>query len=83
MDFFEVPKPSFVMSLVVGGDLMDYLEKNGALNRRDSIIVLRGIGEGLQHLHAHNLAHRDLKSPNVLIRVPSMEPVLIDLGLGA
>ena len=82
LDFFEKPKPCMVMRLVRGGDLMDYLEKHGALKVDVAVSVLRGIALGLQHLHSHGIAHRDMKSPNILLQLPSMDPVLIDLGMG-
>jgi serine/threonine protein kinase len=82
LDFFEKPKPCVTMLLVEGGDLRDYLDKKGKLPSRDAVKVVRGIAQGLLHLHSHKLVHRDLKSPNVLLRLPALEPVLIDLGMG-
>jgi serine/threonine protein kinase len=82
LDFFEVPKPCMIMRLVRGGDLKDYLKKHGALKIDTAVRVLRGIAMGLQHLHSHGIVHRDMKSPNVLLQLPSMDPVLIDLGMG-
>lgn len=82
LDFYEVPKPCYTMLLVEGGDLRDYLDKSGTIQPNAAVHVIRGIAEGLLHLHTHKRVHRDLKSPNVLLRLPSMDPVLIDLGLG-
>ena len=82
LDFYEVPKPCVVMPLIEGYDLRDLLDQRGRLNATDSLSVLRGIGNGLKHLHEHGVVHRDMKSPNVLIELPSFRAVLIDLGIG-
>ena len=82
MDFYETPRPCMAMRLIKGGDLKNYLTNNDALPAKEAMKVLRGIGHGLKHLHDHNIIHRDMKSPNILIQLPSMEPVLIDLGMG-
>lgn len=84
LNFFEVPKPCMVMRLIRGGDLMDFLKKEGALKLEYAVHLLRGIGQGLAHLHNNGIAHRDMKSPNILIHVQgkSIHPVLIDLGMG-
>jgi len=84
LDFYEVPKPCFVMRFVVGGDLLDYIEMHGALDTNESFVILKGIGDGLKHLHGNQIVHCDLKSPNILLEDDgySIRPVLIDLGLG-
>lgn len=84
LNFFEVPKPCMVMKLIRGGDLMDFLKKEGALKLEYAVHLLRGIGQGLAHLHNNGIAHRDMKSPNILIHIrgKSIQPVLIDLGMG-
>jgi len=83
-DFYEVPMPAFVMRFVAGGDLRDYLDKKGKLTGKSATRVLRGIAEGLLHLHSNGIVHRDLKSLNVLLekKGKSITPVVIDLGLG-
>ena len=82
IDFYEVPKPCVVMPFINGGDLRDYLDKNGAMAKPRALSVLRGIAAGLRYLHNNQIVHRDLKSPNVVLQLPSFSPVLIDLGLG-
>jgi serine/threonine protein kinase len=84
LDFYEVPSPAFIMRYVAGGDLNDYLRKKGKFSGKPAVRLLKGIGQGIQHLHSHGIVHRDLKSPNILLEGSgsAMRPVLIDLGLG-
>ena len=82
LDFFEKPKPCMIMQLVRGGDLMDYLKKHGALKVDNAVHILRWIAKGSEHVHSHGIVHRGMKSPNELLQLPSMDPVLIDLGIG-
>lgn len=84
LDFYETPKPSFVMRFVAGGDLRDYLDKKGKITGKHATHILHGIGKGLCHLHSNGIVHRDLKSMNILLekKGKAQTPVLIDLGLG-
>lgn len=43
------------------------------------IRVATGLFSALEHLHAHNVAHRDIKPDNVLLTADMM-PKLIDLA---
>lgn len=58
LDFYEIPKPCVIMRLVQGGDLRDYLEKNGSISGDNAIAVLDGIAQGLAYLHSNNIVHR-------------------------
>lgn len=70
----------FVMEYVEGPDLSAFV-KAGA--RRDEIIqVLVRISEGLTYLHERKeYLHADLRATNILIRIGSCEPVVIDFAL--
>ena len=76
--------PAFIMRFVAGGDLQDYLDKKGKLSGNHAVRLLKGIGEGLWHLHSNAVVHHDLKSPNILLegKGSEMPPIVIDLGLG-
>jgi hypothetical protein len=80
--FYESPLPCLVMPLIEGRDLCDLLEVTGRLPPKHAASVLRGTASGLCHLHSFNVIHRDMKSPNVMVELPSYRAVLIDLGLG-
>ncbi len=66
---------------VAGGSLADWLAAQGgrAQSFEAAVVMVRGILDGLQHLHETNLIHRDLKPGNVLVQ--KGKPRLTDFGL--
>ena len=53
--------------LVPGGELFDMIDEVNALPEADIKLVMAQITSGIAHLHLqHNVAHRDIKSANVL-----------------
>ena len=62
-----------------GGDLQNYLEKN-IIKTDDALNITNGILSGLSELHNNRLVHRDLKTHNVLIDAPTINPVIADFG---
>lgn len=43
---------------------------------------MKGLLEGLAHMHENRIMHRDLKPENIMFRDEnSMEPVIVDFGL--
>ena len=77
---------SFVMDLVDGGDLFDFITKSpdGKLTDEDSLNLLIQVLETLHYLHEEiNVCHRDIKPENFLVQIldngePSLK--LIDFG---
>ncbi len=69
-----------VLEYVPGGDFHDYVQRHGPLGAADAIAVIRGIASGLRYAAGRGLIHRDIKPSNIL-RTPSGEPKIIDLGL--
>ena len=72
---------SLVMELM-DTDLFDFLEvyrenipsgtttKNSPFSHIQSVDLMLQIAEGIRYIHSKGLAHRDLKSPNILIKFP-------------
>lgn len=68
MEYFEV------------GELYDVVERKGALDEALARHYFRQIVRGVEHLHRHGFAHRDLSLENVLIDGRG-RCVLIDFGM--
>ncbi|XP_058119553.1 serine/threonine-protein kinase Pink1, mitochondrial [Anopheles ziemanni] len=63
-------------------NLRDYLQQNN-LDMRTRILLFAQLLEAIAHLNRHGVAHRDIKSDNILIELrPNMPPtvVLTDFG---
>ena len=69
-----------VLEYVPGGDFHDYVQKNGPLPLSEAIRVVRSVASGLKYAATRGLIHRDIKPSNIL-RSPSGEAKIIDLGL--
>ena len=73
---------SIVMELVKGGSMFDFLHKQKKILTDDQKSSwMKGIAEGMLFLHSQGLAHRDLKSGNVLLAGDDLEIAkLCDFG---
>lgn len=74
---------AMVMELCGGGEMFRLVEKYGAIDEAKVRPLFVGMLEGVRHLHAQGIAHRDLKLENILLseRSPSCVPKIVDLGL--
>ncbi|RWS31435.1 testis-specific serine/threonine-protein kinase 3-like isoform X1 [Leptotrombidium deliense] len=67
-DIFSVENKVFIfMDICDGGDILDYLKDHSAIPEAKAKKWFKQIAEGLRHIHLQGIAHRDLKSENVLI----------------
>jgi len=68
---FEIGKSKLeryiVMELVQGTSLNAMIKDNGALKTERAVKLAIQILSGLQHAHALNILHRDIKSENILV----------------
>ena len=73
---------SIVTELVKGGSLYNFLHKEKETpSGTQKSSWMKGVAEGMQFLHGKGLAHRDLKSGNVLLAGDNfMVPKLCDFG---
>jgi serine/threonine-protein kinase len=69
-----------VMDLCSGGDLKDRLREGGAMPPLEAAHLLVELCQGLEHVHARGILHRDLKPPNVLFDEDGV-PKLVDFGV--
>lgn len=74
----------FVMEFVDGLPLSQELRNREAEGRpfteEDLLAIAVPLAEGLAHVHAAGVLHRDVKPANILIRRADGRPVLIDFG---
>ncbi|MFH1362461.1 MAG: serine/threonine-protein kinase [bacterium] len=72
-------KPFLMMEKIGGLNIYEVMERLGSIEIPKAIEITMSVLYGLSHLHDVELAHRDLKPQNIMIRW-SGEPVIIDLG---
>ncbi|XP_069088700.1 5'-AMP-activated protein kinase catalytic subunit alpha-2 isoform X1 [Pleurodeles waltl] len=73
-DFF------MVMEYVPGGELFDYICKNGRVDDPDARRLFQQILSAVDYCHRHMVVHRDLKPENVLLDA-HMNAKIADFGL--
>lgn len=66
-----------------GGTLSDLIKKRKKLSEDDCALILKGIFQGLKHIHSQDYVHRDLKPSNIVIDdISNLETVkIVDFGL--
>lgn len=84
------PALSFITELVEGGSFFQFLHQTQSFNSagghltsppfQDTLDIMEYSGVALAYLHARGIAHRDMKSQNVLL-TPNLEVKLCDFGL--
>ncbi|MEM9695951.1 MAG: serine/threonine-protein kinase, partial [Myxococcota bacterium] len=74
----------FVMELLDGETLDEFLEKRGRISLAEAIPILRYIARALDAAHEAGIAHRDLKPENVFLTSDDeggRYPKLLDFGI--
>eukprot|EP00933_Yihiella_yeosuensis_P083163 TRINITY_DN97317_c0_g1_i1.p1 TRINITY_DN97317_c0_g1~~TRINITY_DN97317_c0_g1_i1.p1 ORF type:complete len:814 (+),score=148.15 TRINITY_DN97317_c0_g1_i1:172-2613(+) len=67
-DYFEESGTVYiVLEMAAGGDLYQYLRKNGPFKQPDAAYIFGQVCEGVKHLHDSGIIHRDLKPENILL----------------
>lgn len=72
-----------IMSFVDGKNLDEIVEEHGKLPLPIALNLLIQICDGLKHAHSKGIAHRDLKTSNIMVRNFETAPhaVIVDFGL--
>ncbi|NXX74025.1 DAPK2 kinase, partial [Urocolius indicus] len=73
-----------ILELMGGGELFDYIAEKEMLSEDEAIEFLGQILRGVEYLHAHHIAHFDLKPENIMLQeknVPKPQIKIIDFGL--
>ena len=74
----------FVMELLDGTPLENYLEAHGAMPFEQAAPVLRAVARALGAAHANGITHRDIKPENVFLCIDdegNASPKLLDFGI--
>ncbi|MCX5215135.1 serine/threonine protein kinase [Kitasatospora sp. NBC_00240] len=75
----DAAQPWLATAYVAGPSLQQVVDRFGALPERTVLLIIAGIAEALQAIHATDVVHRDLKPANVLIAADG--PRVIDFGI--
>lgn len=72
----------FILDLLEGGQLYDKMKAKHRYSPDDIRDILRGLLEGVAHMHHRRVMHRDLKPENVIFKDNTPKSIVIaDLGL--
>ncbi|MBW2454871.1 MAG: protein kinase [Deltaproteobacteria bacterium] len=77
-------RPYFVMELLEGVPLGDYLKQRGRLPLGEALPILHKVARALDAAHGAGIAHRDLKPDNVFLSFDedgTCYPKLLDFGI--
>lgn len=69
-----------MMDFCDGGEVYDLVETNGAMPEATARLYFRQVLDGLGHLHALGIAHRDMSLENLMYNSRG-ECIIIDLGM--
>lgn len=69
-----------IQELISGGELFDYIDDHGYFERHVVRYLISQILKGVLFLHSNGLAHRDLKTSNILFDA-NFNIKIVDLGL--
>ncbi|WP_230211147.1 serine/threonine-protein kinase [Streptomyces kaniharaensis] len=75
----DADAPWLATTFVAGPSLHQVVRRHGPLPERTVLLLLAGIAEALQAIHATGVVHRDLKPGNVLVAADG--PRVIDFGI--
>ncbi|CAD8168002.1 unnamed protein product [Paramecium octaurelia] len=71
------------LELLQGGQLYDIIKKKVILTNKQIQSIMKGLLDGLAHMHSKNIMHRDLKLENILFKEQNdiNSVVIADFGL--
>lgn len=70
----------YVMEFLEGVNLDEYIQSKKHLSEKESISILKEVGDALSYMHSHKMLHLDIKPKNIM-RKPDGHYFLIDFGL--
>lgn len=73
------PHPYYVMEYIKGSTLTDYVENN-KISAVNTVRLMTKVCAAIYYAHQHDVIHRDLKPPNILVE-QNGNPKILDFGL--
>lgn len=82
--FMDGPRVWIVMEFAQGGSVRTLMKacKNGIVEEKYVVVIVREVLLGLTHLHRSSVIHRDLKAANILITAEG-KVMICDFGVSA
>ncbi|EGG21468.1 putative protein serine/threonine kinase [Cavenderia fasciculata] len=81
-EVIETPTDIFmIIEYVTGGELFEYIVKNGKLSEDESRRLFQQMISGVEYCHHHMVVHRDLKPENLLLDPIHSCVKIADFGL--
>lgn len=72
----------WILSLMQGGDLFNYVTRRGPLNEVDALYLFKQLVQAVGYCHSKNIVHRDIKLENILLRELCETPQVCSIVLG-
>ena len=83
--FKENDTAYYIMEYLEGGNLQEYVRRNGALSEKEAIAFITPIAHAVGALHSERILHLDIKPENIVLKkdrdTGKTTPILIDFGL--
>ncbi len=83
IDFVESKeKLAFIMELLEGDTLSDYIRKRNKLTKKETIYIFNQILDAFDFAHSKNVIHRDVKPSNIFIETSNENTAkILDFGI--
>lgn len=75
------PSPFIITEYVHGTSLDKLLAKEGSMDVRRCLKIMRQIADALAHAHSKNVIHRDLKPGNIVLTEGQEDVKILDFGI--
>lgn len=80
--FLENGTAYYVMELMRGGSLKQYVDEHGPLRETEALGIVSQVCDALDCIHKHSIMHLDVKPANIMLRDKDDKDVaLIDFGI--
>lgn len=80
IDFDQNDRSTIIPDFYSNSSLDKYIylkDDENELSDTQKLIIIYGIASGMEHLHSHDIIHRDFKPANILLN-DHMYPIIID-----